>query len=105
MSRIGNKIIKLEEGVTVNASPGILLKWRSPRGTIPRTFHKDMKIEVKDNEITGDPSGAIPIRHKELHGTTRSLIDNMVQGVTQGFTKILEIHGTGYRASLRATPW
>lgn len=100
MSRISNKIIKLEEGVTVNVNPENLVEVKGPKGTISRTFHKDMKIEVKDNEITViRPSDSI--RHKELHGTTRSLIDNMVQGVTQGFTKILEIHGTGYRASLR----
>jgi large subunit ribosomal protein L6 len=100
MSRIGNKSIKLEQGVTVTVSPDNLVEVKGPKGTISYTFHKDMKIEVEGDEVkVTRPSDAIA--HRELHGTTRSLLANMVQGVTEGFSKILEIHGTGYRATLR----
>ncbi|HHX80407.1 MAG TPA: 50S ribosomal protein L6 [Acholeplasmataceae bacterium] len=100
MSRIGNKSIKLEQGVTVTVSPDNLVEVKGPKGTISYTFHKDIKVEVEGDEVKViRPSDSI--QHRELHGTTRSLLDNMVQGVTAGFLKILEIHGTGYRATLR----
>jgi large subunit ribosomal protein L6 len=100
MSRIGNKAIKLETGVTVNVGPNNLVEVKGPKGTISYTFHKEMKIEVLGDEVKViRPSDSI--KHKELHGTTRALLHNMVEGVTHGFTKVLEIHGTGYRAALR----
>ncbi|HEY8396024.1 MAG TPA: 50S ribosomal protein L6 [Bacilli bacterium] len=100
MSRIGNKVIKLEEGVTVTVSPDNLVEVKGPKGTISHTFSKDMKIVVEDGHVKiSRPSDSII--HKELHGTTRAIINNMVHGVTHGFSKALEIQGTGYRASLK----
>ena len=69
MSRIGNKSIKLEQGVTVTVSPDNLVEVKGPKGTISYTFHKDMKIEVEGDEVkVTRPSDAIA--HRELHGTT-----------------------------------
>ncbi|MDD3999925.1 MAG: 50S ribosomal protein L6 [Bacilli bacterium] len=99
MSRIGNKTIQLEVGVSVNINPDNFVEVKGPKGTISRHFSQEMTIKVEDNHLlVARPSDAI--RHKALHGTTRALLNNMVHGVTEGFLKVLEIQGTGYRASL-----
>lgn len=100
MSRIGNKVIKLAEGVTVTVNPDNLVVVKGPKGELSATFHPDMKVEVNENEVlVTRPSDSID--HKRLHGTTRSLLNNMVEGVTNEYAKTLEIQGTGYRASLK----
>ncbi|WP_182201175.1 50S ribosomal protein L6 [Paraliobacillus salinarum] len=96
MSRIGLKIIEIPAGVEIkNDNNKITVK--GPKGELTRQFHEDMKINIEDNTVTV----ARPSDHKEhraLHGTTRSLINNMVEGVHKGFEKALEIQGVGYRA-------
>lgn len=100
MSRIGNKVINLVDGVTVTVNPDNLVVVKGPKGELTATFHPEMSVEVDGAEVKViRPSDSI--EHKRIHGTTRSLLNNMVEGVTNEYTKTLEIQGTGYRASLR----
>lgn len=97
MSRIGRMPIAIPQGVTVNID-GNVVSVKGPKGEISRTIHHDMIVKQENNTITVDrPSEAK--QHKALHGLTRTLIANMVTGVTQGFSKSLEIAGVGYRAA------
>ena len=101
MSRIGRKPITLPDGVSVVVRPG-LVTVDGPKGQLAQTVPARMKIEERDGEIVVER----PTERGEdraLHGLTRSLIANMVEGVTSGFEKRLEIQGVGYRASLRGT--
>ncbi len=96
MSRIGKKPIEIPSGVTVTFN-GNTATVKGPKGELTRTFHPDMKINVEDNVITV----VRPTENKEhraLHGTTRSLLGNMVEGVSKGFERGLELIGVGYRA-------
>ncbi|MGM7637266.1 50S ribosomal protein L6 [Bacillus sp. Hm123] len=96
MSRVGKKPIELPEGVTVtNDNNTVTVK--GPKGELTRTFHKDMKIEIEGNVINiTRPSESK--EHRTNHGTTRALLANMVEGVSKGFEKALELIGVGYRA-------
>ncbi|WP_100404149.1 50S ribosomal protein L6 [Bacillus sp. FJAT-42315] len=96
MSRVGKKPIELLEGVTVtNDNNTVTVK--GPKGELTRTFHKDMKIEIEGNVINiTRPSDSK--EHRTNHGTTRALLANMVEGVSKGFEKSLELIGVGYRA-------
>lgn len=97
MSRIGNKPIEVPNGVTVSLD-GTVITVKGPKGELTRELHPDMKVNVGENEITVErPSDQK--EHRSLHGTTRSLISNMVEGVTKGFERKLELVGVGYRAS------
>jgi large subunit ribosomal protein L6 len=101
MSRIGRKPITLPDGVSVVVRPG-LVTVDGPKGQLAQTVPARMKIEERDGEIVVER----PTERGEdraLHGLTRTLIANMVEGVTNGFEKRLEIQGVGYRASLRGT--
>ena len=101
MSRIGRKPITLPDGVSVVLRPG-LVTVDGPKGQLAQTVPARMKIEERDGEIVVER----PTERGEdraLHGLTRTLIANMVEGVTNGFEKRLEIQGVGYRASLRGT--
>jgi large subunit ribosomal protein L6 len=101
MSRIGKKPIELPSTVSVAISPG-RVQVNGPLGELSQTVPARMKIEQGDGAITVTrPTERGPDR--ALHGLTRSLIANMVEGVTAGFEKHLEIQGVGYRASLRGT--
>ncbi|MEH7223762.1 50S ribosomal protein L6 [Bacillus sp. JJ1566] len=96
MSRIGKKPIEIPSGVTVTFN-GNTATVKGPKGELTRTFHPDMQINVEDNVI----NVARPTENKEhraLHGTTRSLLGNMVEGVSKGFERGLELIGVGYRA-------
>ncbi|MFC2949260.1 50S ribosomal protein L6 [Virgibacillus sediminis] len=96
MSRIGLKPIEIPEGVEVQLD-GTKVTVKGPKGELSRDLHGDIKVNIEDNIITLER----PSDHKEhraLHGTTRSLINNMVVGVHKGFEKSLEIIGVGYRA-------
>ncbi|MFB4170053.1 50S ribosomal protein L6 [Virgibacillus sp. JSM 102003] len=96
MSRIGLKPVEIPEGVEVNIN-GNTATVKGPKGELTRDFHQDMKVVIEDNVLTVER----PSDHKEhraLHGTTRSLIGNMIEGVHKGFEKNLEISGVGYRA-------
>ncbi|WP_374719180.1 50S ribosomal protein L6 [Parageobacillus toebii] len=97
MSRVGKKPIEIPSGVTVTVN-GNTVTVKGPKGELTRTFHPDMTIKVEDNVITVTrPSDEK--RHRSLHGTTRSLLANMVEGVSKGYEKALELVGVGYRAA------
>ena len=101
MSRIGNAPIPLPDGVTVTIEPARVAV-AGPLGTLQQQVPARMKIEQRDGEVVVTR----PTERGEdraLHGLTRTLVANMVQGVTQGFEKKLEIQGVGYRAALRGT--
>ncbi|WP_144487608.1 50S ribosomal protein L6 [Bacillus pumilus] len=97
MSRIGKKLIEIPSGVTVTNNDNTVTV-KGPKGELTRTFHPDMEIKIEDSVLTVSR----PSDHKEhraLHGTTRSLIANMVEGVSKGFERGLELIGVGYRAA------
>lgn len=97
MSRIGRKPITVPSGVDITLDNNVITV-KGPKGSLTRELHKDMKITVDNNEITVErPSDHKT--HRSLHGTTRSVVSNMVSGVTEGFTRNLELVGVGYRAS------
>jgi len=98
MSRIGKKPVTIAENVKASYQDEIMTI-EGPKGTLTRRLHPEMIIEVSSSEIVVKrPSEAK--RHLALHGLTRSLINNMMEGVTRGFMKSLEIQGVGYRAEL-----
>jgi large subunit ribosomal protein L6 len=99
MSRIGRKPVPVPNGVTVTVNgPAITVK--GPKGELSRKLHPDMQVKVENGNVTVDrPSDEE--RHRALHGLTRSLIANMVEGVTQGYKKQLEITGVGYKAEVK----
>lgn len=97
MSRIGNKPIGVPSGVDVKIN-GSTVTVKGPKGTLTRTFVKDIKVSFENNEIAVTrPSDEK--EHKALHGLTRTLVANMVEGVTNGYSKSLDIEGVGYRAA------
>ena len=98
MSRIGRSPIAVPAGVNITVDAGNVVTVKGPKGTLTQTFHPDMTIEVNDGVVhvlRPDDEKA----HKALHGLTRSLLNNMVVGVTEGYKKELEINGVGYRAA------
>ncbi|CAM4253664.1 50S ribosomal protein L6 [Paenibacillus alkaliterrae] len=97
MSRIGRKAIQVPTGVTVNLD-NTSITVKGPKGTLSREIHKDMKVNVTESEIVVERPSDNKL-HRSLHGTTRSVIANMVSGVTEGFSKNLELVGVGYRAN------
>jgi large subunit ribosomal protein L6 len=101
MSRIGRKPIELPEAVTVELAPGRVAV-KGPKGELDQRLSPEMKVEQADGTVTvARPTDRG--EHRALHGLTRSLIANMVEGVTNGFEKKLEIQGVGYRAALSGT--
>jgi large subunit ribosomal protein L6 len=99
MSRIGRKPIPLPEAVTVEIAPGRVAV-KGPKGELDQTLSPDMTVSQAENELTVErPTDRG--EHRALHGLTRSLIANMVEGVTNGYEKQLEIQGVGYRAQLK----
>ena len=96
MSRIGRKPIAVPAGVDVKID-GNTVTVKGPKGTLTKTFHKDMIIKLEGNEIIVERPSEDKL-HKSLHGLTRTLVHNMVEGVTTGFSKSLDIEGIGYRA-------
>jgi large subunit ribosomal protein L6 len=99
MSRIGKQPIALPEGVQVSIEPD-LVRVNGPKGELQERIAQDISVEQSDGELlVKRPTDRG--EHRALHGLTRSLIANMVQGVTEGFEKRLDIQGVGYRAQLR----
>ena len=96
MSRIGRKPIAVPAGVDVKID-GHVVTVKGPKGTLTKSFHKDMIIKLEGNEIIVERPTEDKL-HKSLHGLTRTLVSNMVEGVTHGFSKSLDIDGVGYRA-------
>jgi large subunit ribosomal protein L6 len=99
MSRIGRKPVTVPKGVTLELE-GNSVAVKGPRGELRRTLHPDMQIALdKDQFTVARPSEEK--RHKALHGLTRTLVQNMVEGVSKGFSKTLEIQGVGYKAEAK----
>ena len=98
MSRIGRAPIHIPSGVTVTVGAENLVKVKGPKGELSRVIHPDMKITVEDGVVTVTRPSDDKM-HRSLHGLSRALINNMVVGVSEGFTKTLEISGVGYRAA------
>ena len=97
MSRIGKKPVVIPAGVTVNVAEGNVVTVKGPKGELTNTFNADMMINVEGNVLTvSRPTDEA--NHRALHGLTRTLIANMIEGVEKGFAKELEINGVGYRA-------
>lgn len=101
MSRIGNKPITVPEGVEVKLD-GQNLTVKGPKGTLVKELHKNMKVNVEANVITVVRPDNEPY-NRSLHGLTRTLINNMIEGTVKGFERKLEINGVGYRASKKGT--
>jgi large subunit ribosomal protein L6 len=99
MSRIGRKPVVLPNGVTLQVEENTVAV-KGPRGELRRTLHPEMQLALADNRFTiTRPSDEK--RHKALHGLTRTLVQNMVDGVSKGFSKSLEIQGVGYKAEAK----
>jgi large subunit ribosomal protein L6 len=100
MSRIGKAPIAIPNGVTVTIKDGNTVTVKGPKGELTRTVPGAMQLKQENNEITVSRPSDEP-GHKSLHGLTRTLIANMVEGVTKGFSKNLELVGVGYKAEVR----
>lgn len=99
MSRIGNKTITIPAGVEINVAAGNEVTVKGPKGTLTRQFSSLIEIKVEGTEVKC--VRANEEKHtKQLHGTTRALIHNMIVGVSEGYSKTLEIEGIGYRAAV-----
>ena len=98
MSRIGKKPVIIPANVTVTIADGNVVTVKGPKGTLTHTFHPDMILKIEGNELIVDRPDDEHL-HKSLHGLTRTLIHNMVEGVEKGFTKELEVNGVGYRVA------
>ena len=99
MSRIGNKVITVPAGVEVNIVDNFATV-KGPKGELKQQFDKDMTFNIEGNEITVvRPSDSK--RHRTVHGTTRAILANMIEGVSAGFKKELELIGVGYRAQMQ----
>jgi len=97
MSRIGKKILEIPAGVTITVAEDNTVTVKGPKGELTRTFKTDMSIKIEENTLTVERPSEQK-EHRALHGTTRALIGNMVEGVTTGFVRGLELVGVGYRA-------
>jgi large subunit ribosomal protein L6 len=98
MSRIGKQPVVLPAGVTFAVGADNTITIKGPKGELKQTIDRDIKVEQKDNQvIIGRPTDQI--RHRAMHGLYRSLIANMVKGVTDGYKRQLELVGVGYKAS------
>jgi large subunit ribosomal protein L6 len=98
MSRIGKKPVLVPKGVTVTVGADNVIAVKGPKGELKQAIDRDIKVEIKDGQVDlGRPTDQI--RHKAMHGLYRSLVSNMVKGVTEGYKKELELVGVGYKAS------
>src|SRR5688500_20231272 len=99
MSRIGKHPVAIPKGVTVKVE-GNRVHVKGPKGELERVLHSEMKVSTKDDQISVErPSDEA--NHKDLHGLSRTLVANMVEGVAKGFKKELELVGVGYKAEAR----
>lgn len=98
MSRIGKKQIDVTNGVTISVDKNNLVTVKGPKGELKEQLDTDMKVNIEGDVVTVErPTDQI--RHRAMHGLYRSLISNMVKGVTEGYKKQLELVGVGYKAS------
>ncbi|MDX1358357.1 MAG: 50S ribosomal protein L6 [Clostridia bacterium] len=100
MSRIGKMPVEIPKGVDIKIEDGNTVTVKGPKGTLTQKFSTDMTIKVEDGQVIIERPSDLK-RHKAFHGLTRSLLNNMVVGVSEGFKKELEINGVGYRAALQ----
>jgi large subunit ribosomal protein L6 len=98
MSRIGKQPVTLPKGVTLTVGADNVITVKGAKGTLTQTIDRDIKVEVTGDEVV-ITRPTEQIRHRAMHGLYRSLINNMVKGVTEGFTKNLELVGVGYKAT------
>ena len=98
MSRIGKLPIAIPKGVDIKLDGNNVLTVKGSKGTLVKEFHKDMIIKVEGDQIVVERPSDLKM-HKALHGLTRTLVNNMVEGVTNGYQKALDINGVGYRAA------
>ena len=96
MSRIGKKPVTIPANVTVNVAEGNVVTVKGPKGELTHTFHPDMILKVEGNVLTVERPDEEHL-HKSLHGLTRTLIANMVEGVEKGYSKELDVNGVGFR--------
>ncbi len=99
MSRIGKKPVAIPKGVEIKVDDNVV-SVKGPRGNLQRTFSKDVNITSNDGAISVASRGSDKL-FRSLHGLTRTLISNMVEGVTNGYEKVLEISGVGYKSALQ----
>ena len=98
MSRIGKKPVHIPKGITVNVSSDNIVTVKGPKGELKQAIDRDIKVDVKDDQVEfSRPTDQI--RHRSLHGLYRSLMSNMVKGVSVGYKKQLELIGVGFKAS------
>lgn len=97
MSRIGRQPINIPQGVDIKID-GSLVTVKGPKGQLSRELHRDMQVVLEDNVLRIERPTDNKL-HRSLHGLTRTLVNNMVEGVTKGFEKALELTGVGYRAA------
>jgi large subunit ribosomal protein L6 len=98
MSRIGKKPVVIPAGVTITVGADNVVTVKGPKGQLTQNVDRDIKVEVKDGALeVGRPTDQI--RHRAMHGLYRSLVSNMVKGVTDGYEKKLELVGVGYKAA------
>ncbi|MDU4134170.1 MAG: 50S ribosomal protein L6, partial [Clostridium perfringens] len=100
MSRVGKMPIAIPAGVTVTVTPENVVTVKGPKGELVKAMHKDINIAVEDAQVVVTRPSDVK-EHRALHGLTRALLNNMVVGVSQGFSKTLELNGVGYRAQLQ----
>ena len=98
MSRIGRLPVAIPAGVTVEVAEKNVVTVKGPKGTLTRELPVEMEIKVEGEEVTVTRPNDLK-KMKSIHGLTRTLINNMVVGVTQGYEKVLEVNGVGYRAA------
>lgn len=97
MSRIGKNPVSIPSGVSIDVSKGNVVTVKGPKGQLTQQVHPDLSVAVEDGEaVVSRPSNSK--RHRSFHGLYRSLIANMVTGVTEGYTREMEVVGVGYRA-------
>ncbi len=102
MSRIGKKPVIIPANVTVSVAEGNVVTVKGPKGELTRAFHQDMILNLEGNILTVARPDEEHL-HKSLHGLTRTLISNMVEGVSKGYSKELEVNGVGYRCEKKGT--
>mgnify|MGYP003296977084 CR=1 FL=1 len=102
MSRIGKKPVIIPAGVSVEIAAGNNVTVKGPKGTLTYAFHPDMILKMDGNVVTVERPDEEHL-HKSLHGLSRTLLNNMVEGVSKGYSKELEVNGTGYRAEKKGT--
>jgi len=102
MSRIGKKPVIVPANVTVEVAAGNNVTVKGPKGTLTQTFHPDMILKMEGNVLTVERPDEEHL-HKSLHGLTRTLLNNMVEGVEKGYSKELDVNGVGYRVEKKGT--